>query len=59
MEQTGHQPQQMIFYPQADQADNGPDENFRNPLMENKYHRDLLQDCFNHLEALAGQEDRI
>ena len=35
-----------------------PDDNYRNPLRA-KHHRDLLKDYFNHVGALAGQEDRI
>ena len=34
-------------------------DNYRNPLKEAKQQRDLLKDNFNHLGALAGQEDRI
>ena len=36
-----------------------PNDNYRNPSREAKYQRDLLKDYFNHMEALAGQEDRI
>ena len=36
-----------------------PDENYRNPLREAKHQKDLLKDYFNHVGALAGQEDRI
>ena len=36
-----------------------PDENYRNPLREAKHQRDLLKEYFNHVGALAGQEDRI
>ena len=36
-----------------------PDDNYRNPLREAKHQRDLLKDYFNHVGALAGQEDRI
>ena len=36
-----------------------PDDNYRNPSREAKHQRDLLKDYFNHVGALAGQEDRI
>ena len=36
-----------------------PDDNYRNPLREAKHQQDLLKDYFNHLGALAGQEDRV
>ena len=36
-----------------------PDEKYRNPLREAKHQRELLKDYFNHMGALAGQEDRI
>ena len=36
-----------------------PDDNYRNPSREAKYQWDLLKDYFNHMGALAGQEDRI
>ena len=36
-----------------------PDDNYRNPLKEAKHQRELLQDCFNHVGELSGQEDRI
>ena len=36
-----------------------PDYNYRNPSQEVKHQQDLLKDYFNHLGALAGQEDRI
>ena len=36
-----------------------PDGNYRNASRESKHQRDLLKDYFNHLGALAGQEDRI
>ena len=36
-----------------------PDDNYRNLLKEAKHQRDLLKDCFNHVGALARQEDRI
>ena len=35
-----------------------PDENYRSPLREAKHQQDL-KDYFNHLVALAVQEDRI
>ena len=36
-----------------------PDESHRNPLREAKHQQDLLKDYFNHIGALAGQENRI
>ena len=36
-----------------------PDENYRNPLREAKHQLEVLKDYFNHIGALAGQEDRI
>ena len=36
-----------------------PDDNYRNPLKEAKHQQDLLKNYFNHVGALAGQEDRI
>ena len=42
-----------------DQGEQGHQENFRNPLREAKHQRDLLKDYFNHVGALAGQEDRV
>ena len=33
-----------------------PDENYR---MEEKHQQDQLKDYFNHIGALAGQEDKI
>ena len=37
-----------------------PDDNNRESFVwEAKHQRDLLKDSFNHLGALAGQEDRI
>ena len=45
--------------PQADQGEQGPNENFRNPSREAKHQQDLLNDYFSHLGALAGQEDRV
>ena len=35
------------------------DENLRNPLRESKHQRDIPKDYFNHVGALAGQEDRV
>ena len=51
-------PADDIQLPQADQAEQGQTESFRNPSREAK-HRDLLKDYFNNLGTLAGQEDRI
>ena len=45
--------------PQGDQAEQGQDENVRNPSREAKCQRNLLKDYFNNFGALAGQEDRI
>ena len=37
-----------------------PNENYMNPLLrEAKHHRELLKHYFNHVGALAGNEDRI
>ena len=36
-----------------------PYENYRNPSMEAKHQQELLKDYFNHVEVLAGQENRI
>ena len=36
-----------------------PNKNYRNPLRESKHRQELLQDYFNHVGALAGQEDRL
>ena len=36
-----------------------PDEKCRIPLNEAKHQSNLLKDYFNHVGALAGQEDRI
>ena len=36
-----------------------PDENYRNPSNDAKHLQDLLKDYFNHVGALAQQEDRI
>ena len=47
------QPQQVNQGEQRHQA------NFRNPSREAKHQRDLLKDYFNHVGALAGQEDRV
>ena len=45
--------------PQGDQGEQRPQENFRNPSREAKHQQDLLKDYFNHMGALAGQEDRV
>ena len=52
-------PADDILAPQADQGEQGDNHNFRNPLREVKHQRDLLKDYFNHVGALAGQEDRV
>ena len=53
-------PAENIQLPQANQAANGPNENFRNPSREVEHQRDLLKDCFNNLHrvALGGQDLR-
>ena len=52
-------PADDIQAPQADQAEQGQNENFRKPSRETKHRRDLPKDYFNSLQALAGQGDRI
>ena len=52
-------PTDDIQAPQADQGEQGHNRNFRNPSTEDKHRRDLLKDYFNHVGALAGQEDRV
>ena len=52
-------PADDIQAPQADQGEQGHNRGFRNPSREGKHQRDLLKDYFNHVEALAGQEDRV
>ena len=42
---------------QGDQGEQRHQENFRNPSREAKHQRDLLKDNFNHVGALAGQEE--
>ena len=44
---------------QADQGEQANNRNFRNPSREGKHQQDLLKDYFNHVGALAGQEDRV
>ena len=44
---------------QNEQAVYVPNGNYRNPLREAKHQKVLLKDYFNHVGALAGQEDRI
>ena len=51
-------PTNDIIAPQADQGEQGHHENLRNPSRVAKHQRDLLKDYFNHVGALAGQEDR-
>ena len=48
-----------IIAPQTDQGVQGQHENLRNQSREAKHQRDLLKDYFNHVGALAGQEDRV
>ena len=52
-------PDDDIQLPQADQGEQGHHENLRNTLREAKHQQDLLKDYFNHVGALAGQEDRV
>ena len=52
-------PADNIQPPQTDQGEQTHCENFRNPLREAKHQQDLLKDNFNHLGALAGQEERV
>ena len=44
---------------QNEQAVYVPNDTYRNPLREAKHQQDLLKHYFNHVETLAGQEDRI
>ena len=43
----------------ANQGKQRHHETFRNPSREAKHQRDLLNDYFRHVGALAGQEDRV
>ena len=52
-------PADDIQPPQADQGEQGHYRNFKNPSREGKHQPDLLKDYFNHVGALAGQEDRV
>ena len=52
-------PADDIQPPQGDQGEQRHHENFRNPSREAKHQQDLLKDYFNHVGALAGQEDRV
>ena len=52
-------PADDILAPQADQGEQGHHENLGNPPREAKHQRDLLKNYFNHVGALAGQEDRV
>ena len=52
-------PADGIQPPQNDQGEQGQNQNFKDPSREAKHQRDLLKDYFNHLGALAGQEDRV
>ena len=45
--------------PQATRGEQRHHENLRNPSREAKHQQDLLNDYFNHVLALAGQEDRV
>ena len=44
---------------QVPQGEQRPHEILRNTSREAKHQRDLLKDYFNHVGALAGQEDRV
>ena len=52
-------PADDIQPPHGDQGAQGHQEYFRNPSREAKHQRDLLKDYFNHVVALAGQDDRV
>ena len=52
-------PADDIQPPQGDQGEQRHHENLRNPSREAKHQRDLLKDYFNHMGALAEQEDRV
>ena len=45
--------------PGNEQVVHVPKKNYRNPLREAKHQQKLLKDCFNHVGAFAGQENRI
>ena len=49
-------PADDIQPPQGEQRHH---ENLRNQSREAKHQQDLLKDYFNHVGALAGQEDRV
>ena len=52
-------PADDIQQPQADQGKQRHNPNIRNPSREAKHQQDLLKDYFNHIGALAGNEDRV
>ena len=52
-------PADDIQPPQGDQGEQRHHENLRNPSREAKHQQDVLKDYFNHVGALAGQEDRV
>ena len=52
-------PADDIQAPHEDQGEQRHHKNLRNPLREAKHQQDLLKDYFNHVGALAGQEDRV
>ena len=52
-------PADDIQLPQGEQGEQRHHENLRNPSREAKHQRHLLKDYFNHVGALAGQEDRV
>ena len=52
-------PANVVAAKQNEQAVYVPNENYRNLLREAKHQQELVKDYFNHVGALAGQEDRI
>ena len=52
-------PADDIQPPQQDQGEQRHHENLKNPLREAKQQQNLLKDYFNHVGALAGQEDKV
>ena len=51
-------PADDVQTPQTDQADNGQNENFRNPSKKDKCKQGLLKDDFNNLGGIAGKDLR-
>ena len=52
-------PADDIQPPQVNQGEQRHHENLRNPSREATHQQHLLKDYFNHVLALAGQEDRV